>query len=574
MSEPLVLCDQPCHALRRAEVQDLQEAIDHIRKGEFEIPTYASYINQTVDEVSRLIEALKDMEASHGHGDVIRHLRNILEQMNCSRVLTDSNSQLTTEQKLHHLNTLDTQCSRLIFQVGMLTIPARVNMLLCNARPGYYIPFHAVFEDELPNPDERAKVLSRLLWQPMLLKGGLIDSSAGLIYKYAISDFWKAVSFLLLVAAITLGTDCYALLGLLALYSLSTRYFGPWPAFMAVLGIWFGTPYVNYLYFEPAYAHVLAASLVALFIWSYLAYRAHMRWIWLLGTGALAGLMVLTRWQNAVFLIIPLIDMGVNVVRIGSSSQKHMTRALIHGGVFISIVMLLFTLQMLAWRQLYGHWLTVPMGSDAMRWFAPALLEVLFSARNGLLAWTPLVAVSVVGLVALYRHEPHLAVGLTIALLAQWWVNASVADWWGGSAFGSRRFIDSSVVFALGLAGVLHWMQRRRAGQALELLVLTIAIGWNLALWSQYTIGSAPIQSMHDLGQIYWAQFTDGFPELYRLLGRSTWLDLALRSGLLRRQWANVRTAALWASVLAAMAYLIARCASGLGMSKTVTNRP
>jgi hypothetical protein len=441
-----------------------------------------------------------------------------------------------------------------------------------------YNPMH----DATPDPTRRTAtglvanpyaVGPALLWSPFILAVHTVYRVTGPGVDPGAAPAVTGYEFPY-VAAITLGTDCYALLGLLALYSLSTRYFGPWPAFMAVLGIWFGTPYVNYLYFEPAYAHVLAASLVALFIWSYLAYRAHMRWIWLLGTGALAGLMVLTRWQNAVFLIIPLIDMGVNVVRIGSSSQKHMTRALIHGGVFISIVMLLFTLQMLAWRQLYGHWLTVPMGSDAMRWFAPALLEVLFSARNGLLAWTPLVAVSVVGLVALYRHEPHLAVGLTIALLAQWWVNASVADWWGGSAFGSRRFIDSSVVFALGLAGVLHWMQRRRAGQALELLVLTIAIGWNLALWSQYTIGSAPIQSMHDLGQIYWAQFTDGFPELYRLLGRSTWLDLALRSGLLRRQWANVRTAALWASVLAAMAYLIARCASGLGMSKTVTNRP
>src|SRR5262249_19526674 len=146
--------------------------------------------------------------------------------------------------------------------------------------------------------------------------------------------------------------------------------------------------------------------------------------------------------------------------------------------VFISIVLILFMPQMIVWKQLYGDWVTVPMGKNSMRWFSPALLPVLFSARNGLFSWTPLVAVSLLGLAALYRQEQRLAVGLIITLLAQWWVNASVVDWWGGSAFGSRRFVDSSVIFVLGLAGLLHRMQQSGVRQTIVLIALSIAVGW------------------------------------------------------------------------------------------------
>jgi hypothetical protein len=198
------LTEQQLTRLRElsAEVQDLQEAIQAVRSGQITIPLYAEYIKQTVVEVTSLVEDLKGMEDSSVHGDAIRHVRNILEQMNCCLILTDPQSQLSAEDKLHLLNMLDLQCGKLIFQVAMLTIPARINTLLSNARPGYYIPFHTVFQRELPNPEERALVLSQLVWQPKLIEGGLIDSTTGLIYKYATSHAWKAISFLLLTITI------------------------------------------------------------------------------------------------------------------------------------------------------------------------------------------------------------------------------------------------------------------------------------------------------------------------------------------------------------------------------------
>ncbi len=68
-------------------------------------------------------------------------------------------------------------------------------------------------------------------------------------------------------------------------------------------------------------------------------------------------------------------------------------------------------------------------------------VEVLFSDWHGLLTWTPIVAVALVGWCRLRgstarsrRDDPF--PGLS------WYVNAAVADWWAGEAFGSRRFVS------------------------------------------------------------------------------------------------------------------------------------
>src|SRR5215212_11669924 len=96
------LTEQQLTQLRQlsTEVQDLQEMIQAIRAGQITISFYAAYIKQAVADVTALVDKLKGMDDSSVHGDAIRHVRNILEQMNCYLVLTDPQSQLSAEDKL------------------------------------------------------------------------------------------------------------------------------------------------------------------------------------------------------------------------------------------------------------------------------------------------------------------------------------------------------------------------------------------------------------------------------------------------------------------------------------------
>jgi hypothetical protein len=122
-----------------------------------------------------------------------------------------------------------------------------------------------------------------------------------------------------------------------------------------------------------------------------------------------------------------------------------------------------FLPQMLAWRAIYGDWLTLPQGSGFMRWDAPAWSEVLFASRNGLFAWAPLTAVAFAGLIASARRTPRLSLALLAGVILQIVANGAVWDWWAGGSFGGRRFDSCYLPFAYGLAFLFSWAPPRLA---------------------------------------------------------------------------------------------------------------
>jgi hypothetical protein len=183
-----------------AEVQDLQTLLEGMRKGETTPKVYADYIRKTKQDIDELVNGITD-------GDSIRHLHNIWEMMSVCPLLADPEPEhdFSSQEQLHHLNTLDTLSRKLAFQVGMLTIPQRLNNWLAQARPGYYVPFHSVFEDELPALEDRERLLNFLAWQPKVIEGGLVDATTGLVYKYSQKRRWTSYLLLLAALAVTIG---------------------------------------------------------------------------------------------------------------------------------------------------------------------------------------------------------------------------------------------------------------------------------------------------------------------------------------------------------------------------------
>jgi hypothetical protein len=121
-------------------------------------------------------------------------------------ILITPEADFPAQEQLHYIDMLGGQIRRIVFLVGFLTIPARVNNWLAQARPGYYIPFHLVFDDELPIQEERAKVLNYLAWSPKAIRGGIVDVANGLIYRYADEPKSRRNSFLLLALVFVICT--------------------------------------------------------------------------------------------------------------------------------------------------------------------------------------------------------------------------------------------------------------------------------------------------------------------------------------------------------------------------------
>ncbi|MFL5733630.1 MAG: hypothetical protein ACJ78Q_10555, partial [Chloroflexia bacterium] len=106
----------------------------------------------------------------------------------------------------------------------------------------------------------------------------------------------------------------------------------------------------------------------------------------------------------------------------------------------------------------------------------------------GLLPWTPVVSLGLLGLAILWRRDRLLASALGVAFLLQVYIAGSFLTWQSASSFGQRRFINSTAIVALGLAALFAWMLARGAPRWLVALLPALFVAWNAGLLMQYAL--------------------------------------------------------------------------------------
>jgi hypothetical protein len=258
----------------------------------------------------------------------------------------------------------------------------------------------------------------------------------------------------------------------------------------AVAAMWLGTSAIYYSLVSPTYSH--AASMLATSAFTFLWLTWRTEWNsrnWHLGRfalwGAAAGFAALVRWQDAVLLAAPALDIGIGLARGPDAFGARLARAAARGLVCAGAAVAVFSPQIFVWQLFYGQPFIVPQGDSFMRWTDAALWRVLFSDFHGLFSWTPLVFVAVAGLVPLVGRDARAGCGLALVFVASWYANAAAADWWAGEAFGARRFVSCFPLFVVGLAAVFD---RWRARPALVAAVAGVPIALNMLLLFQYQV--------------------------------------------------------------------------------------
>ena len=120
------------------------------------------------------------------------------------------------------------------------------------------------------------------------------------------------------------------------------------------------------------------------------------------GSGALAGFIGLIRWQNVLFALLPAIEALVALWRASRAGDDRVAprdarrRRRLHR---------------LRGRRLPAadarvegdlrHYLAVSPVGPQIRWRHPHLVDILWSSRNGLFSWSPILYVGAIGLVDL-----------------------------------------------------------------------------------------------------------------------------------------------------------------------------
>lgn len=293
-----------------------------------------------------------------------------------------------------------------------------------------------------------------LLWAPLYLLFALIQSLLSLVGLAARPDgFGRAFQLVPGITGIAAAT-----MAAWESFRLAQRFSDRTSAAIATLAVWLGSHAIYYSLVSPSYSHAVSMLTGAWFFSYWLRTRDAMSTSRLVTLGALAGLCALMRWQDAVFVVIPAIE---GVMWRAPAKQRLLALA---GSAAACIAV--FSPQCFVWQVLYGRAFAVPQGPFFMRWASPHPWLVLFSSNHGLFIWAPILVLSVWGLIRFGRTHRRLAPALAIVLLASWYTNAAVADWWAGEAYGARRFLS---LFALFVLGVAVWLQRSRAAAPIVL---------------------------------------------------------------------------------------------------------
>jgi len=307
----------------------------------------------------------------------------------------------------------------------------------------------------------------------ILMAPGAIERPGGYGYPY--------------VTSVGLGSIVWMAVAALALYGELRRRVSADVAALAVLATLLAGPLLWYTFFEPSMSHAPAAACLTLAVVAWLAWRRTPRFLFATLVGVAGGLLAMQRWQLVLWLVVPAVD---GLLRAWRSRKENAPVAPVLGQLAAMGIAALVTMlpQFYAWNAVWGNWLVNPMGDNYLNWTEPALWQVLLSQRHGLFVWHPILLIACLGLVLAWRKDKALTLASLGLLLATWYVNAAVGDWWGNDAFGQRRFAALYPFFAWGLAAVIA-SRGLRVDRRRLLAVIVLAIGLNAGLAHGYRTG-------------------------------------------------------------------------------------
>ena len=291
-------------------------------------------------------------------------------------------------------------------------------------------------------------------------------------------------------AAVCQATLLYGTAGLFLLMHALRKWVSPTVAFWATVMAWVGSPVRFYLSVLPGLAHGVEFFAAVIVLRAYQALRERPDRARALWAGAAGGLVFLARSQDGLLLGLPAIELGWRWLG-GRDRKRYVlaTAALMAAFVVVALP------QLAVWQAMFGTPILVPHerlhGADFLHRDQPQLLGTLVSPRGGLFTSYPMMLVAVLGLLALAFRDPRYVMAAAPVLLAGWYVNSIVFDW-----YQVRRFTGVVPLLAPGLAVAL--IPVARAGVLVCALLALLVMRYDVAVDSlRSTPGdAAPVRAV------------------------------------------------------------------------------
>jgi hypothetical protein len=225
-----------------------------------------------------------------------------------------------------------------------------------------------------------------------------------------------------------------------------------------LVAITFGTNLLMYAVYHPSFSHVYSFCFIAMFLYfaKKLVEERHIKYLMLLAFSF--GMIVIIRPVNGLIIFaFPFIAGSITELK---NTVRHLLnyKLLAAIGIFAVII----SIQSLLWYIQTKQFFVQSYKNEGFNFVHPEILNVLFSFRKGFFLYTPLAALSFLGLIILAKKSKFQFYSLLLFFLLLIYITASWWNWYYGPSFGQRPFVEFYPVFALLLALLLSSLQSRK----------------------------------------------------------------------------------------------------------------
>lgn len=287
-----------------------------------------------------------------------------------------------------------------------------------------------------------------------------------------------------------------AIAGLWVLRRLLLRHYSDGIATATLATLLFGTNLYHYATLDSAWSHAYSFLLVAAFL--YLTEVWHerptpRRSVWL---GVVAGLIVLVRHPNALYLLfLPLygvrdrMTLGASVAKLWAE-RRHLALAAVVGAAMLAPQLMLY--YMATGRPFVSSYSVV----GSFHFDSPQIWGVLFSVQKGVFFWSPVLLLALIGLAMTRGPARRFVLPSIVVLAANVYLIASWFDWQFGASYGHRGFVDAFPFLAIGLAA---FFERTCARPSLRIAVAALCVAaalLSMFQMAQYWYGILPMSDL------------------------------------------------------------------------------
>ena len=292
-----------------------------------------------------------------------------------------------------------------------------------------------------------------LLESPFFIAAGIVSRIFGYDSEFGFSMIYMRM--------LSLAAVVYLMLGLWFLKKILDYYFRSLVSFFVITMIFLGTNLFYYSIIDGMMSHVYSFFLFSLFLFALKRFLVSASYPYFMLLSAVLSLAVLIRPTNVILGLLFFTWDGA-----GPGEWLKRIRQFLKPQYFLcflAILLILFLPQLIYWKYLTGNWIHFSYRDEGFtNWQHPMVAQVLFSPVNGLITYTPLVLIFLVGLsmMILRRNLNGWLIAAVFVIVTL--ICASWKMWYFGCSFGQRSFIEYYAMLAVPFGYFTTWVFRLR----------------------------------------------------------------------------------------------------------------